>query len=228
VPRNANKLVPLLEIASVCLVWFCVALTLPKPDPHRLQGVSQQSPRGRYSEPHFVFADLDGDHKPDLALVELQNQRSAQTNYSILVKLSHGVESAIGVHGPMGGLRVAARDVNGDDHVDLVVTANLDAHFIEVLLNDGRGNFSVASPGDYSYLESDLDGSLEVQASKTHSDLATLAPIRSSHEDGRIESCSNVLPVCSDSRRRAQAVLAIHRPALPRQGRSPPACIALS
>jgi hypothetical protein len=29
---------------------------------------------------HFVFADLDGDRKPDMALVEMQSQRSADAD----------------------------------------------------------------------------------------------------------------------------------------------------
>lgn len=97
----------------------------------------------------FVIADLDGDQKPDVALVQLGGRASAKTSYSIRLQLSAGPESTVGVNGPIGGLQVAARDVNGDASVDLIITSNLDASFVEVLLNDGTGGFSLAAPGTY-------------------------------------------------------------------------------
>jgi hypothetical protein len=225
VKNKATKLGPLLEIAAVSLIGFAVTFGLLHPYPNS-RWIAQPPSRNPYSGPHFVFADLDGDHIPDLALVEMQSQRSAETNYSIRVKLSRGVESAIGVNGPFGGLSVAARDVNGDNNVDLVVTGNLDGRFIEVLLNDGRGNFSVASSGDISP-QRETDGGLEPKAND-HSDLATLISARTSHEDGPIASCDYIQPFSSDSCDSTETEPAIQRPGFACQGRSPPTPILLS
>jgi hypothetical protein len=223
VEKKATKLGPLLQIAAVSLIGFGVTFSLLHTYANSRR-IAQPSSRTLYSEPHFVFADLDGDHIPDLALVEMQSQRSTETNYSIRVKLSHGVESAIGVNGPIGGLRVAARDVNGDNNVDLVVTGNLDGRFVEVLLNDGRGNFSVASPGEISPRQRESDRELESKAND-HSDLATLISARASDEDGPIGSCDYVLPFTSDSCYSAETQRTIQRPGFARQGRSPPSLL---
>jgi hypothetical protein len=226
VKKKATKLGPLLQIAAVSLIGFGVTFSLlhTHANSHR---IAQPPFRNLYSEPHFVFADLDGDDIPDLALVETQSQHSTETNYSIRVKLSHGVESAIGVNGPIGGLRVAARDVNGDNNVDLVVTGNLDGRFIEVLLNDGRGNFSVASPGEISPDERPTDRELESKAND-HADLATLISARTSDEDGPLGSSDYVQPFTSESCCSAETERAIQRPGFPRQGRSPPTPVLLS
>jgi hypothetical protein len=226
VKKKATKLGPLLQVAAVSLIGFGVTFSL-LPTYANSRRIAQQPSRNLYSGLHFVFADLDGDHIPDLALVEMQSQRSTETNYSIRVKLSHGAESAIGVNGPVGGLRVAAQDVNGDNNVDLVITGNLDGRFIEILLNDGRGNFSVASPEEISPQQRETDRELESKAND-HSDLATLISARASHEDGTIGSCDFVQPSTSDSCYSAETERAIQRPSFARQGRSPPTPILLS
>src|SRR5579863_5000175 len=64
----------------------------------------------------FAIADFDGDQKPDLATVEIQNGMSASTTqYSIRFRLSVGTAQSFGVSAPAGGLQIVARDVNGDD-----------------------------------------------------------------------------------------------------------------
>jgi len=225
VKRIAARLTPLSQIAAVCLLWLGAVFALPhnnapsRGSPERLRSVRPES--------RFVFADFDGDQKPDLALVETQNQRSTRSSYAIRVKFSHGVESAIPVNGPVGGLRVAARDVNGDDNLDLIVTSNLDGGFIEVLLNDGSGNFSMAPPGAYAGLESGDSGSLDEQPS-SHPDLATLASLRSPHEQGLMQGPQFLRSGSSDSYPRAGADPVVGRHALSCQGRSPPARISLS
>jgi hypothetical protein len=226
VTKKTAKLTPLFQIALVCLVWLAAAFTLPHGTSHS-QRIPTQPRSSAMPVSRFIFADLDGDKQPDLALVETQSQHSSRTNYSIRLKFSQGAESAIPVNGPVGGLRLVARDVNGDDNLDLVVTSNLDNGFVEVLLNDGSGNFSVASPGSYSALETEPSGTLEAQTS-THSDLATLVSLRSSHEQALL--LSRHLPLaCSWSfGSGSNASPVAWRQALPRHGRSPPASISLS
>ncbi len=149
----------------------------------------------RHIGARFVFADLDGDRIPDLAQVESQNPRSANSNYSIHVKLSAGVESAIGVSGPMGGLRVAARDVNGDDNLDLVVTSNLDSSFVEVFLNDGHGNFAAAPCANLATLEN-VPGVVLETLSGPQRDRVTLASARPSLDEALVKDSYIHDPVC--------------------------------
>ncbi len=80
----------------------------------------------------FAIDDLDGDHRPDLASVQQISNSSSATIYRVLV-------------GPSGGLRIATRDVNGDDIPDLIVSVAWREEPLGVLVNDGRGAFSLAA-----------------------------------------------------------------------------------
>lgn len=169
----------------------------------------------------FVVADLDGDRKPDMALVEMQNQRSAATNYSIRLHLSRGTESAIGVSGPFGGLRVAAQDVNGDANLDLIVTSNLDSSFVQVLLNDGQGNFSLATPGEYEQIAKENDFELHSPVG-SQGDRTTLASVRGSHDGGIAARGEHEQSFSSEVCSQAAAHRVLGRDAISHLGRSPP------
>jgi hypothetical protein len=105
--------------------------------------------------PRFAIADFDGDRKPDLATVQVVREAALGSFYSIRLQLSAGEESAIGIAGPQGGLELVARDVNGDDVMDLVVTTALDSRFVAILINDGHGKFTLAKPGAFPSIEND-------------------------------------------------------------------------
>jgi len=81
-----------------------------------------------------------------MASVEVENQQAKWTRYAIRLRFGVGAGTYIGVEGPFGGVRLAVRDVNGDDSLDLVLTSVVDRHVIQVLLNDGHGNFTRAEP----------------------------------------------------------------------------------
>jgi hypothetical protein len=214
---------PLLQIAAVCLIWVAAMSAMPQAQGRTDANAQQPHPAKPYSPARFVFADLDGDQKPDLAQVEMQPQRSASANYSIRVKLGQGSESAIGVNGPVGGLRIVAQDVNGDDVLDLVVTANLDACFLQILLNDGRGNFSVAPQGAFLQPNTQSDEQWEI-FTRSHQDLSTLASLRSFREQGPIEQRQTAPIISHASYPAASAERIRRRTAFSRQGRSPPIC----
>ncbi|MGB2592798.1 MAG: VCBS repeat-containing protein [Candidatus Acidiferrum sp.] len=96
---------------------------------------------------YFAIADFDGDRKPDYATVEVQNGSSGSiTQYSIRFRLTAGASQSFGVSAPAGGLQIVARDVNGDDALDLLVTTAWLHKQVAVLLNDGHGNFTLAKP----------------------------------------------------------------------------------
>jgi hypothetical protein len=107
----------------------------------------------------FAIADLDGDRKPDMASVEVETQQASWTSYAIRLRFGAGAGAYIGVKGPLGGVRLAVRDVNGDDRLDLVLTSAIDRRIVQVLLNDGHGNFSPAEPDGNSAGPVDSDHS---------------------------------------------------------------------
>jgi hypothetical protein len=99
---------------------------------------------------NFAIADFDGDRKPDLATVEVQKgDSSSATQYSIRLQLTAGVVQVFGVMAPAGGLQIVARDVNGDDALDVLVSTAWLHKQVAVLLNDGHGKFTLADPGAF-------------------------------------------------------------------------------
>lgn len=93
---------------------------------------------------HFAIADFDGDRKPDLATVQTEGaDSSAHTRYSIRFELTAGLPQTIGVTAPAGGLHIVARDVNGDEMLDLLVSTEWLHQPVAILLNDGHGKFTL-------------------------------------------------------------------------------------
>ena len=99
---------------------------------------------------NFAIADFDGDRKPDLATVEVQKGNSSSaTRYSIRLQLTAGAVQVFGVIAPAGGLQIVARDVNGDDALDVLVSTAWQHQQVAVLLNDGHGKFTLTDPGAF-------------------------------------------------------------------------------
>jgi hypothetical protein len=98
----------------------------------------------------IAFADFDGDLRPDTAQVERGNAAAGGENYSIDFRFSSNeAPASMSVVAPRGGLRIEARDVNGDSAMDLVVTTAWFREPVAILLNDGHGKFSHAAPTAY-------------------------------------------------------------------------------
>jgi hypothetical protein len=99
---------------------------------------------------NFAIADFDGDRKPDLATVEVQKGNSSSiSQYSIRLQLTAGAVQVFGVIAPAGGLQIVARDVNGDDALDVLVSTAWQHQQVAVLLNDGHGKFTLADAGAF-------------------------------------------------------------------------------
>ena len=96
--------------------------------------------------PSFAFADFDSDKHFDLANVEVGQLGSESTTYSIQLHLTASRRRIIKVIAPPGGLAIEARDVNGDNVVDLVLTTAWSKRPVAVFLNHGHGRFSRAKP----------------------------------------------------------------------------------
>jgi len=97
----------------------------------------------------FAIDDFDGDHRPDLASVQQISNSSSATIYRIGFRLSAGGQQSIHLVGPSGGLRIATSDVNGDDISDLIVSSAWREEPLAVLVNDGRGAFSLVAPSSF-------------------------------------------------------------------------------
>jgi hypothetical protein len=97
----------------------------------------------------FAVADFDGDLRPDLASVEVGRSDFFGTDYWIHLQLSAIGRQTILVVAPAGGIQISARDVNGDDALDLVLTTRWLKQPVAILLNDGHGGFSRADNGAY-------------------------------------------------------------------------------
>jgi hypothetical protein len=94
----------------------------------------------------FAIADFDGDHRPDSASIQAGPNSSGGTNYWIQLRLSAFGRQSIRLVALTGGLRIEARDVNGDNAIDLVLTTAWLREPVAILLNDGHGGFSQAEP----------------------------------------------------------------------------------
>jgi hypothetical protein len=97
----------------------------------------------------FSVADFDGDSRPDLARVQVGKSDSLRTDYWIQLQLSTAGQQSIRLVAPVGGLRIAARDVNGDESIDLIVSTAWSDRPVAILLNDGHGGFTLAEPASY-------------------------------------------------------------------------------
>ena len=83
-------------------------------------------------------------------LVEVQKSSSSRiTQYSIRFQLTAGISQVFGVTAPSGGLQIVARDLNGDNALDVLVTTSLQHEQVAVLLNDGHGKFRLADASDF-------------------------------------------------------------------------------
>jgi hypothetical protein len=94
----------------------------------------------------FAIADFDGDLCPDLASIQPGANISGSTNYWIQLQLSALGRQSIHLTAPAGGLLIEARDVNGDQAVDLVLATAWFRQPVAIFLNDGHGSFSRAEP----------------------------------------------------------------------------------
>ncbi len=97
----------------------------------------------------FAIDDFDGDLRPDLASVQPVSNNSSGTIYRIQFQLSAAGQQSFHLVGPSGGLRIATRDVNGDDFPDVIVSSAWREEPLAVLVNDGHGAFSLADPSSF-------------------------------------------------------------------------------
>jgi hypothetical protein len=148
--------------AAKAALLFCCAVLGSAITPATAATPAQESSHATTrANSSFAIADFDGDQRPDLATAEIDRSDSHFTRYLIRLQLtavpgqSKQLGQFIGVIGAFGLPRISAIDVNGDHALDLVLTAAGQQQPIAVLLNDGRGKFSLANPRDFPAAVSD-------------------------------------------------------------------------
>jgi hypothetical protein len=170
---------------------------------------------------HFAIADFDGDWKPDLALVEATSLHRLQSDYAIHFLFSAGPELSVFVSAPTGGLRVAARDVNGDDLPDLVVSSALDERVVAILLNRGHGQFSEAEPASYVGIPADPNTFYRA-GDQSIADKYTVLSMRYSFDGERVGRAANPHAVATDSVGMTDPLISAAAELHACHGRSPP------
>ena len=133
----------LLRCGSLLATLFCLGILLHSPS----LAARSEGPRvfpGLTGGANFAIADFDGDRLPDVATVESGPSEASRTRYWIHFAFGRGSRTGVAISGPVGGLQIASRDVNGDSFLDLIVSTELANVPVAVLLNDGAGNFALA------------------------------------------------------------------------------------
>jgi hypothetical protein len=149
IPARARKLMSLRRFAGIILLAgssvFGFALGA-RAAPSPIQRTANIS--GALNT-DFAVADFDGDRRPDFVSVELGSFNSSIVRYAVTLHLTSGGGQSIGVTAPFGGLSIEARDINGDAALDLVIRSNWFRQPVAILINDGRGQFTLANPAAY-------------------------------------------------------------------------------
>ena len=132
----------------LCALWglsaACLARETASPSALRLEAAPLLYDQGG------VIADLDGDGRPDFAIVRAEGWDSKGLRYRIELQLSTGASpSSFSVSAEKGGLRLVPRDVDGDGDLDLVVMSAWGRAPVGVWINNGHGEFTRGEPTAY-------------------------------------------------------------------------------
>src|SRR5260370_11886193 len=151
---------------------------------------------------NFAIADLDGDVRPDSARIQAELNSSGTTHYWIQLQLSALGRQSIHLVAPAGGLLIEARDVNGDQAIDLVLSTAWFRQPVAIFLNDGHGSFSRVEATAFTGAFTTSKNSLASTASRIKDATAVLPsrdPTKNCSNGSKISSLRNVTGVLAPS-----------------------------
>jgi hypothetical protein len=133
------------------ILWPLLALSAPcRPPETQTPSPQHQAAVSALSEQGGAIADLDGDGRPDLVMVRPTGWGPRGFQYQVELDLTtHRPSSPLSVSAEQGGLRVVARDVDGDGDLDLVIKSASSLTPVGVWINDGYGRFTRGDPAAY-------------------------------------------------------------------------------
>ena len=107
---------------------------------------------GSTTSPPLVIADLDGDHRLDVAVGSRSGNSLAGFFYRIDVSLTSSTQASSFTIFDLSatGFNIATQDLDGDHDLDLVVTSLPLRRPIGVWINDGTGRFERGEAGRYA------------------------------------------------------------------------------
>lgn len=165
---------------SSCLLYTAIAAAvLLLPAYAADSGTLLRTHTGRLS--HSVITDLDGDRQTDFATAGASRRDGPDYVQEISFRFSAFERDTITVRTRVAGVRLIARDLDGDADRDLVLEA-LNREPIAVLLNDGDGHFHEADLADYFFQLSH----------RSPRSFASLAPELSASETGECPNDESV------------------------------------
>jgi hypothetical protein len=167
----------------------------------------------------FVFADFDGDLRPDLASIQVGQSDLTHADYWIRLHLSTTGWESFQVLAPVGGIRLVARDVNGDDAPDLVLSTSLKEP-VAILLNEGDGKFVQVDPASFPEALGSSETNWE-PATRLISDVAGTPP-QSSSEIRLVALCLPRPTAQSNDAGHANSRSLLDRFLIVHAGRAPP------
>jgi hypothetical protein len=168
--RLHHCIAPVILLLATTLLWCSTAIAadgpreLPLP-PHI------DSPIGS----GWAIADLDGDHKADLALSRKIGSGGKGYLYRVDLTLSQTTQSDSFTfsNADLLGVNISAVDVDGDHDLDLVISSRLFGRRIGIWINDGAGSFTEDLHGLYPAADGPFLASTRIEL-----------PIRAIDDDG--------------------------------------------
>lgn len=121
----------------------------------------------------LVIADLDGDHKPDGAILLKSRWLGPRRNLSIQLHFTDRPNTELTFQSDLQALTVTAWDIDHDGDIDLVVEETISHKPISVWINEGHGDFHEGRVQDYPSLAA--TGSTQIQAPPDERDCPALS-----------------------------------------------------
>lgn len=121
----------------------------------------------------LAIADLDGDHKPDGAILLKSNWLGPRHNLSIQLHFTDRPNTELTFESNSQALTVRAWDIDQDGDIDLVVEETFSHKPISVWINEGHGDFHEGRIQDYPSLAT--TGSTQIQAPPDQQDHPALS-----------------------------------------------------